>query len=180
MDPHFVRLLASDEQAVLLFFQAPGRAVTDRFAQRLQRALAAEGVAPRAQLKFVPRMAPAGFRAMLAGADVVLDTFHWSGGNTSLDAFAAGTPVVTLPGRFMRGRQTAAMLAMMGLDALVAASPGDYVPLAMRLARDGDANRALRSRIRSAREALFERREPVAALQEALLAAAAGQRVPVL
>ena len=126
------------------------------------------------------RSRSASFRAVLAAADVVLDTFHWSGGNTSLDAFAAGTPVVTLPGRFMRGRQTAAMLAMMGLDALVAASPGDYVPLAMRIARDRDANRELRSRIAAAREALFERREPVAALQESLLAAAAGHGVPVL
>ena len=125
-------------------------------------------------------MDSASFRAVLAAADVVLDTQPWSGGNTTLDALAAGTPVATWPGRFMRGRQTAAMLAMAGVGELVAAGPGDYVELAMRVAGDRDMNQALRERIRAGREALFGRREPVSALEDALLAAAAGDGVPML
>jgi CRISPR-associated protein Csy1 len=105
---------------------------------------------------------------------VVLDTLHWSGGNTSLDAFAAAAPVVTLPGRFMRGRQTAAMLRMMELETLVAGSPEAYVRIALETARDRDRNAALREAIARNRGALFDRPEPVRALAEALLAAAAG------
>ena len=37
--------------------------------------------------------------------DAMLDTLHWSGGNTTLDALACGLPVVTLPGAFMITRQ---------------------------------------------------------------------------
>ena len=180
MDELLVRVLEADERAALLFFQAPARAVTDRFAQRLQAAMAARGLAPRGQVKFLPRLDPGAFRAALAAADVVLDTVHWSGGNSSLDAFAAGTPVVTLPGAFMRGRQTAAMALMMGMPELIAATPGDYVAKAVGFATDREAGAELRSRIRRGREALFERREPVRALQDFLLAAAAGEPVPVL
>lgn len=180
MDALLAQVLAADEAAVLLFFQAPAPGVTQRFAQRLQAALAARGIAPRNQLKFLPRMDEAGFRSVLAAADVVLDTMHWSGGNTSLDAFAAGAPVVTLPGRFMRGRQTAAMLGMMGIPELVASSPEDYVARAVGLARDTAANAAVRERIAAGREALFERPEPLRAFEEFLLAAAAGEAVPVL
>lgn len=173
MDALFARLLAADPGGVLLFFQAPARGLTERFAGRMQRALEVAGVRPAGQVKFLPRMNGQGFRRALAMADVVVDTVHWSGGNTSLDAIAAGTPIVTLPGRFMRGRQSAAMLAAMGLEELVAASEEEYVRKAVATANDADANRRLRKAIADRRGALFDRPEPIEAFQEALLRVAA-------
>jgi protein O-GlcNAc transferase len=116
------------------------------------------------------------FRRVLATADVVVDTVRWSGGNTSIDAFAAGVPVVTLPGRFMRARQTAGMLEMMDLRELIASDPADYVRIAVDVARNRDRNAALRKAIAERREVLFDRPEPVAALSEALLKLGAGER----
>ena len=92
---------------------------------------------------------------------------------------AAGTPVVTLPGRFMRGRQTAAMLRLAGVPELVAESASDWVARAAAAAHP-EANREWRRRIALGRDALFGRREPLAALEEALLALAAGAPPPVL
>ena len=175
MDAILAEIVAADPEGVLVFFQAPARAVSQQFAARLQRAIAARGVPARGQVKFLPRMNGAAFRRVLALSDVVLDTLHWSGGNTSLDAFAAGAPVVALPGRFMRGRQTAAMLGMMGIGELVAGDPADYVRIALATAADRDRNAGLREAIVRSRDALFERPEPVAALSGALLAAAAAQ-----
>jgi predicted O-linked N-acetylglucosamine transferase (SPINDLY family) len=106
---------------------------------------------------------------------VVLDTVRWSGGNTSMDAFAAGVPVVTVPGRFMRGRQTSAMLEMMELGELCAASPGDYVALAIDVASDRERNAALRKAIVERRETLFNRRECALAFQDALLRVGSGK-----
>ena len=169
MDALLARVLAADPAGILLFFQAPGRAITERFAARVQRALQAHGVEPGGQLKFLPRMNPLAFRRTLAMADVVVDTLHWSGGNTSLDAIAAGTPLVTLPGRFMRGRQSAAMLGLLGLTELIVASEDEYVARALEVARDAGVNRALRSAIVERRGALFDRPEPVRAFGEALL-----------
>jgi protein O-GlcNAc transferase len=141
----------------------------------VQRALARHGVPARGQVKFLPRMPGDAFRRALAACDVVIDTLHWSGGNTSLDAFAAGVPVVTLPGRFMRGRQTAGMLELMGIGELIAASPDDYVRKAVEVASERERNHALRTAIARQGDALFDRPEPVAALSEALLRMAAGE-----
>ena len=126
-------------------------------------------MAPGGQLKFLPRMGPDGFRRVLATADVVVDTAHWSGGNTSLDAIAAGAPLVTLPGRFMRGRQSLAMLRALGLEELVATSEDDYVRRAIAVATDRERNLGLRAALRERRGALFDRPEPIRAFQEALI-----------
>lgn len=169
MDDLLAAIAAADERAVLVFFQAPARRVTEAFAARVQRALARRAVPPRGQLKFVPRMQSGYFRRVLALADVVLDTPRWSGGNSSIDAFAAGVPVVTLPGRFMRGRQTAAMLRLMGLEELIAADAQDYVRIALEIARDPARNAALREAIAARRAVLFDRPEPLEAFAAALL-----------
>jgi predicted O-linked N-acetylglucosamine transferase (SPINDLY family) len=168
MDAIFARLLAADPGGVIVFFQSTARAVTERFAMRLQGALAAHGVPPGSQVKFLPRMNGLAFRRALAAADVVLDTTRWSGGNTSLDAFAAGVPVVTMPGAFMRARQSAAMLSMMELQELVADSAADFVEHAIAAASDSTRNRALRLAIAQRRGVLFDRPEPVAAFASAL------------
>jgi len=176
MDAIFARILSADPKGILLFFQAPARAVTEKFGARVQRALAHAGVPARGQVKFLPRMSAADFRRVLAAADVVVDTVRWSGGNTSLDALAAGTPIVTLPGRFMRARQTAAMLRMAGMDALIAPDAEGLVRLAVEVAGDRARSGALRASIASGRGELFDRREPIDALAQALLEAGAGRR----
>ena len=83
---------------------------------------------------------------------------------------------MTLPGRFMRGRQTAGMLALMGLPELIAASAGDYVRLAVEVARDRDRNVLLRRAIVERRGVLFDQPAPLAAFSEALLRLGAGMR----
>jgi len=100
--------------------------------------------------------------------DLMLDTLHWSGGNTSLDAIACGLPVVTLPGRYMRGRQSAGMLRLMKIDELVARDEDDYVRIATTLIDDADLRRSLAARIRDARTSIFDDFAPTAALAEFL------------
>jgi protein O-GlcNAc transferase len=167
-DAIFCDLIANDPRAVLLFFQANHAAVTDQFSQRLSQAMRARDLPAKNQVKFLPRMDAAAFRATLALADVVLDTLHWSGGNTSLDALAVGAPIVTLPGEFMRGRQTAAMLRALNAEDGVARDHADYVARALAMARDGAHRAQIRERFAAHRGALFARAEPVAALGEYL------------
>lgn len=175
MDDLFADVIAHDPDGVLVFFQALGKFATENIAARLQRAFARRGIQPRGQLKFLPRMDSGYFRRVLAIADVVLDTVRWSGGNTSIDAFAAGVPVITLPGRFMRGRQTAGMLELMGIPELIASTPADYVAKAVEAASDRDLNASLRRAIEERRGVLFDQQAPVAAFTEALLALGAGR-----
>ena len=174
MDSVFADIVERDPKAMLVFFTAfGGRRVTELLVQRLHRAFAARGIAPRRQVTILPRLESTQFRGALTAADVVLDTLRWSGGNTSIDAFAAGVPVVTLPGRFMRGRQTAGMLQLMQLPQLIAADSGDYVRRAVQIASDRDRREAIRAAIAERRAVLFDQPQPVQAFGDALLRIAA-------
>jgi protein O-GlcNAc transferase len=167
-DDVFADIMAADPQAVILFFQATWPAITQAFGARLSRAMAARGLAARGQIKFLPRVDENGFRGLLAMADVVLDTLHWSGGNTSLDALSVGVPIVTLPGEFMRGRQTMAMLQAMGAEELIAGSRNEYVQKALQFASGATANEQLREKLLANRGAVFDRHEPILALADHL------------
>ena len=98
----------------------------------------------------------------------MLDTLHWSGGNTSLDALLCGLPVVTLPGQFMRGRQSAAMLRLAGAPQLIAADRDDYRRIATRLVGDPAWRSELAAAIREGGAALFDTSAPSRAFAELL------------
>ena len=85
---------------------------------------------------FMPPLDRDHFLLMLKLSDVILDTIHFNGMNSSLEGFAMGTPIVTLPKAFQRGRHTQAMYRRMGYTELIAADEADYVQLVVRLATD--------------------------------------------
>lgn len=114
---------------------------------RLHRAFAGGGLDGKRHLLLIPGLDSDRFQAMHRVADVLLDTPDWSGCNSSLELLAHGLPVVTLPGEFMRGRHTLAILRMMDMDELIAATPAAYVELAVRLGTDPSWRKELRARI---------------------------------
>ena len=111
------------------------------------------------------------FVALLAVSDVMLDPLHYSGGNTSLEAFAVGTPIVTWPGAFMRARHTNGFYKLMGLDDCVARDPADYVSIALRLGTDAAWRAAVSRRILAANGVLFDNADTVRAIEDFLVAA---------
>jgi CRISPR-associated protein Csy1 len=168
-DGLFARVLAANPDARLVIFQGRHAKLTATYLARLHAALSAHDV-DRSRLIVLPTVAHDDYMRINAVCDAMLDTLHWSGGNTSLDALAAGLPIVTLPGPFMRGRQSLGMLRLMGLDDLVARDESDYLVIATRLAGDRESQRALRSRIGESAHRVFDDERPVAALSEFLLA----------
>ena len=67
------------------------------------------------------------FMKNLINYDLVLDTFGWSGGNTSIEAILSDLPVVTLPSKEMRSRHTYAFLKHLDLDYLIANNEDDLL-----------------------------------------------------
>jgi len=104
---------------------------------------------------WLPRQPIARFRDVLSLSDVVLDTPHFSGGTSTLEALAGGAPVVTLESSFMRGRVTSGCYLRMGLSDLIAHSSEEYVRLALRLGSDRPWRDQLVKQIESKRIALF-------------------------
>ena len=136
-DALFPRIARSIPRARFVFVGfAKSANVTRMFQDRLDRAFAAHGLNAADHCHVLAPMNQDGFIAAMGAADVILDTPEWSGGRSTLDGLAWDTPVVTLPGRFMRGRHTAAILRRIGCEATIATGIDDYLAIAIRLGRD--------------------------------------------
>ena len=99
---------------------------------------------------------PGGYHRLLSLADVVLDPVPYGVGSSAYDIFSHDLPLVTLPGRYNAGRYARACYLRMGLMDLVAATPEQYVEIAVRLGTDPDFRREIRARIARSSPILFE------------------------
>ena len=102
-----------------------------RFAARL----AAAGLPPE-RVTICPAMPPARLRALVAAADLMLDSFPYSGATTVCEALSVGTPVVARAGDALRQLTGAGWLRAHGMADLVAGDDAAYIAIAARLARD--------------------------------------------
>lgn len=163
MDDIFLRIAELDPHAriVLIAFEPRKRdALQERLARR--SSLLAQRV------RFVERVQYDRFLARLAAADVVLDTAHFNGQNTTLEAFACATPVVTMPGNLQRGRHGYGLYSAMGFMDLVADDPEDYAKKAVRVAGDPAFREYCRERIAQGCPRVFEDERLIAGMQDAL------------
>jgi predicted O-linked N-acetylglucosamine transferase (SPINDLY family) len=125
------------------------------FTAQLRARFAANLPEVAARIVFLRRMGFAEFLRLLAVADVILDTVHFNGMNSSLESFAVGTPIVTLPSGLQRGRHTQAMYRKMHIDDAIARSSAHYIEIAVRIATDPEYQQSLRERILSRNHVLF-------------------------
>jgi len=146
--------IAARSGATIFFFENEP-AMAARFRARMEKVFAAESVDFDRHIRIVPRRGYAEYLGGVAAADLVLDSIHFSGGSTSLDVLSLGTPLVTLEGSRMRGRQTAGMLRLLGVEELIAKDADGYVNLAVSLAGDRARRDDLRRRLRATQERLF-------------------------
>lgn len=156
LHPDFDRILSGilteDPRGLVVLIAGQFQEFTERLRERFARAL--PGLDQR--IVFLPFMAFERFMQLLSLADVVLDSIRFNGMNSSLQAFAAGTPVVTLPGRFQRGRHTQAMYRKMRILDCIAEDMEHYVDIAVRIGTDSRYADALRERILARNHVLFE------------------------
>jgi predicted O-linked N-acetylglucosamine transferase (SPINDLY family) len=168
-DALFAEVLTANRDALLLLFSGRHPSVTDQLMRRLERAFAQHGLAIRERVRVLPPVPHEDYLRINLVCDAMLDTLHWSGGNTSLDALACGLPIVTLPGAFMRGRQSAGMLSLLGLPELIARDRADYLAIAARLCGDAAWRHECANRIRAGQHLLFDVPDAIDALQKVLL-----------
>jgi len=172
--PEFIaavaRILLVQPQVKLVYFANRDRLAELAFKEHLTTRLAEAGVDTAVRIVTLAECSRTRFLAVLAACDLALDTFDFSGGNTTLDALSVGLPVVSLPGEFMRGRQSMAMLQIVGAETLIAQNAEHYARIAVALLDNPHTRHKLRTHLRENVTRLFEDATPINALREWLLA----------
>lgn len=151
-DAILVDLLERDPRGIIAIPDGHVAAWTEVLNRRLAEACGSNA----SRLRFIRRLPHAEFLGLLEQADALLDPLHFCGGITSLEAFAIGCPIVTLPGHFMRGRMTYGFYRRMRHLDLVASGPTDYVEIALRLAHDRAWREQQRAAIAAKAAILFD------------------------
>jgi predicted O-linked N-acetylglucosamine transferase (SPINDLY family) len=130
---------------------------------------AREGIV-RERLSFYARCPMPAYLALHHQVDMCLDTFPYTGGTTTNHALWMGVPTLTLAGHTPPGRQGAAMLGHVGLEAFVAEDEKDFQEKGLSWAADLAALAAVRAGLRERCERSPMRRPDViaAGLESAL------------
>jgi len=151
--------------------------------EKLRAAFRDQGADVLPQIQWVPRLSKWRYMSLLAEADLVLDSFYYGGGTTSLEARCQGTPVLTLPDPTqMASRLTlsfyreSSLLTESGCNALIASSARDYVTQAVAWIQQPEETRqAFRQKILQAMPKLAGTPEHWQQLEATLLAMAQKQ-----
>ena len=165
-------ILRRDDAATIVLLEGHKRYWTEQLKSRLEATLGP--VAER--ILFLPRQDETGYLRLAGAMDVLLDTTHFGGGNTTYEAIAAGTPAVTLPGRYLRSRLTLGIYNQLGIDDLVANDASDYAGIAVSLAGDLDRRKELQKRIDERCDLIFEDDRAVTAHEDFFERAITGAR----
>ncbi|MCK6449917.1 MAG: tetratricopeptide repeat protein [Alphaproteobacteria bacterium] len=155
LDHVFARILESDPEGRLLLLHGNDPHWAELLLERYRRVMPAQ----TERVIVLPRQSHDGYMSLLALADVSLDSLPFSGGNTTYQALAMGTPVVTLPGKFLRGRLSLAIYAKAGVMDLVAKDEDDYVRLALHAATDRAWRDDVMARIEAAASVIYDDRD---------------------
>lgn len=116
----------------------------------------------------------------MASCDLMLDSFRYQGGATTMDAIASGLPVLALHGGSPPARLGASINRHLGLDELVAADVKGYVEAAIELANSPQKLKEIRDALPglAARHRLFDPRRSAQAIEQVCFQYAARHRSP--
>ncbi|HJP81902.1 MAG TPA: tetratricopeptide repeat protein [Fimbriimonadaceae bacterium] len=162
MDAVFGEILSTDEKGLLVFLTGNERHWDELLMARFRKSI--PEVAERTQI--LRRLNLNEYIGLCDLANVVLDTFYFGGGNSSLEAFSVGAPIVTLPGSMLRGRITYAEYRAMGMMDLVAESAESYTKKALEIAHNPDLRESLRRKILDRNAVLYDNHKPVSELRD--------------
>jgi predicted O-linked N-acetylglucosamine transferase (SPINDLY family) len=165
-DAIFAQMAQRVPQAQFAFISHPVAAITAQFRARLSRAFATLKLNYENYCVILPRLERIDYFNLNLLSNVFLDTFSWSGGNTTLEAIACGLPIVTCPGKLMRGRHSYGILKMMGVTETIANDEIEYVEIAVRLGIDTNWRQEIVQKSYERRRWLYDDKTCVAALED--------------
>ncbi|KAJ8575354.1 hypothetical protein ON010_g3857 [Phytophthora cinnamomi] len=158
-DAAVAKIFEADKKAHFFLLSTSNRKV---WRSQLQERMESAGVDPH-RLHFLSDVDQKQEIMLMRAADAVVASLHMTRPRASLQAFAAGVPVVTFPSELWASRITYGFYQQMGVNDLVAASLDEYVALTVKLATDMAFHKKMEQLITRNRSKLSE---DVQAVQE--------------
>ena len=161
-DDHiYLDILKKHSNCCFWFLQGEKNSITSIFKERISKLFQKEGHAFEKYSYFHPRCGSEEFLGLIEESDIILDSFNWSGGNTSLEAISLNKPIVTCPSAFMRGRHTYGILKILDIEETIASSKKEYIEIAVKLASDINFRNFIVNKIKKHKNKLFNDDKPV-------------------
>jgi predicted O-linked N-acetylglucosamine transferase (SPINDLY family) len=102
----------------------------------------------RERIECVPYANDPPYGLQFAGVDIALDNYPYNGVTTTCESLYVGVPVISLHGRNGVSRSGLSLLGALGLGELAAATPEQYVEIAVALGSDLSRLAQLRASLR--------------------------------
>ena len=168
-DDHiYLDILKKNSNCCFWFIHGKNNSVTSIFKERISKLFKKEGYNFEKYSYFHPRCRQEEFFGLIEESDIILDSFNWSGGNTSLEAISLNKPIVTYPSTFMRGRHTYGILKILDIDETIAISKKNYVKIAVKLANEKNFRNSIINKIKKNKNKLFNDDKPLKFLEEVI------------
>lgn len=178
-DEVFPRIALDAGDCRFLFSSLPGSAI-NLFRTRMHKAFERFHLNADDYIVFMPRLDQAEYGALNKMCDIFLDPIGWSGCTSALEAIDCNLPVAALPGPLMRGRESRAILAVMGITETVAENPDEYVSIAVNLAKDPEWRRQISEKIAEKKHILYRDQNCVTALEDFIEGAVREKSGPII
>ena len=111
------------------------------------------------RIHFIAKMPHHIMMAMYNVIDVSLDSFFFGGDTTTREAFEIGTPIVTLPHKYLGSRWTYAYYTYMGVLDLIAKDPIDYINIAVNVATNKSYAKDISNKIKKNSHKIFNSKD---------------------
>ena len=148
------RILQLDHEGRVVFFMDKKYSSWTRILQERQ----AKSISPsvRERIVFAPWISDRhDFMRVIEASDVVLDPFHFGIGTTAIATCSVGTPFVTRPSEYMRGRVGMYYCKLMDLMECVANGTEDYANKAVAIAMIPSERQRIKVKMLENNHALF-------------------------
>lgn len=166
-DDVLVKIASEIENSKFLFISNPkSNYVTEMVRVRIEKNFLRNKLDFSKHVIFLPFLNEYMFKLINKISDIYLDSIGWSGCNTSFEALTYNLPIVTMPGEFMRGRHTYAMLKFLGVDETIANSLEGYIDIAVNLGKDKGLRGYISSKISLNKHKIFYDNECIKGLEE--------------
>jgi protein O-GlcNAc transferase len=146
-DQFWPRLVKKIPNIQISFIEHPEPEVTAVFLERLKTCFRQYGLPWEEHIRLLGRMSNEEFQDVFRYHHVCIDSFGWSGGNTTLDALSVGCPVLTIPGQLMRSRHTYAALKTIGMTGLIFPNQDALIEVLYQMSNDRTGLDRIRAQI---------------------------------